>query len=435
MEPAFDMEEFIRQKLADMKSLEQKELLRDMMEAVFLPMYRQTETHYGRLKQRVRDELTVGVNDYAIYTSVMTERELSMPHSYLRPMLREDSNAHIPALNTAEPVLDTLYCQIAYPVFLERRKRYSGFQGVIQTDKGNVDATFALRPAKRYVDAVYELYRTFQANQVPWKTPCAPLLFHFYDLIPIKIGQIPTDAVYLGYRADGLAAYSPSEDRKIPVWNIQTVSVSSKEFAEPALDKVNYEHEVELAPLPPGNYLAIPKGNVLAARKEKNTLIVVSPEEEQLVCDAYHILSYANLPTNKLEAQLFSNHNQDTFAGRMSSWYQQNIKTRGEFQRLIYSMGANHRYHLRGIEVLYEPYQGETYEVDIFIRDEIRDAAVSKTLLLTFERIEQSAYYDHDLLSYYCSAIQRVYPEYSVQGIFLDQGKWVPRESGEGVAL
>ena len=70
-----------------------------------------------------------------------------------------------------------------------------------------------------------------------------------------------------------------------------------------------------------------------------------------------------------------------------------------------------------------------------FIEDEVRDKAVTKTLLLTFEAIEDIDIYDRDLISYYCSQLQFIFPEYHVKGNLLPLGSEPVRKRGEALPI
>lgn len=435
MEPDFDMEQFIRQKLAGMKSLEEKQLLRDILGDVFLPLHHQTEKYYEALRQRVRDDVLLSEDNYAIYTSVMSPQELAVPHNFLRPMLSADLESHTPALEADTSVLDTLYWEQPYPDTQKIIRANPSFPGIIKTDKGDIPAIFMLQWSRRYLEKLYQLYRIFLLNQIPWRTVCAPLLYHFYDLIPLHAEAIPKNSSYLGYQSDFLEIHGIGNERRIPVWNLETIPVKIHEFPEPALDKVNYEYRIMLSDLAQGSYLAASGTLVLAARRERDTLILVSSSDGQLHSELIRLIPYLENAADKIEAPIFTNCPKKHFAGRLVSWYQQNIKTRAELQRLLAEMGAQERYILRETEVVPYAIEGETYISDTFLIDEIRDPAISKTLLLSFERKAECCFYDHDLISYYCTVIQQIYPEYHVHAALLDCGTWNPKEHGEGVAL
>lgn len=436
MEPNFDMEAFIREKLENMKSLEDQRLLRDMMNEVFLPMYHQSEQNYQRLRERVRDEIQVCANDYAVYTSVMSEQELKVPHSFLRPMVPSDVVHHPADLTEARPILDTLCWECPYP---ERKRIQAGrpsFPGVLKTDQGEFEAVFGLKRSQKYLDKLYQLYHIFLANQIPWHTVCAPLLHHFYDLILLEVKNLPADASCLGFYSDFLEQHGiGSQERRIPVWNMEQLRVQSSDFPMPAIDKINYEYRIGLEKLEKGAYLAIPDRLVLAARREENAIIVVSPQDSQMVCGLYHVLPCASAPTDRVAAPVFSNRTKDQFAGRMALWYRQNVKTRGEFCRLLNGLGMDEHFHLRETKVLYQSVEEDTYNTDPFLKDEICSAAVSKTLVLMVESKREQRVYDYDLLSYYCSCIQSLYPEYRVCGRLFALGAWKANEQSEGVAL
>ena len=58
----------------------------------------------------------------------------------------------------------------------------------------------------------------------------------------------------------------------------------------------------------------------------------------------------------------------------------------------------------------------ETYEVNDFIVDEIRDSNIKKVLILSFEAQEKNNYLNYDILSFIISEVQFIYPEYECEG-------------------
>ena len=58
----------------------------------------------------------------------------------------------------------------------------------------------------------------------------------------------------------------------------------------------------------------------------------------------------------------------------------------------------------------------ETYEVNDFIINEIREDNIKKLLILYFEPIDKENYLNKDILSFLTSEVQFIYPEYKCEG-------------------
>ena len=61
----------------------------------------------------------------------------------------------------------------------------------------------------------------------------------------------------------------------------------------------------------------------------------------------------------------------------------------------------------------------ETYSMNPFIEDEVRDTRAQKKLLLQFQAGEQEPWLQRDVASFLVSEVQRIYPEYECGGIIV----------------
>ena len=65
------------------------------------------------------------------------------------------------------------------------------------------------------------------------------------------------------------------------------------------------------------------------------------------------------------------------------------------------------------------PGQRETYSMNSFVQDEIRDRTAQKKLVLYFRRGQKLEWLQRDVLSFLVSGVQRVYPEYDCGGVLV----------------
>ena len=94
------------------------------------------------------------------------------------------------------------------------------------------------------------------------------------------------------------------------------------------------------------------------------------------------------------------------------------MKTKSELARVINSFEASK--YLKFKEVILEDCSdinsNETYDVNDFIIDEIRDANIKKRLILKFQAIDKDNYINNDILSFLVSEAAFLYPEYKCEG-------------------
>lgn len=61
----------------------------------------------------------------------------------------------------------------------------------------------------------------------------------------------------------------------------------------------------------------------------------------------------------------------------------------------------------------------ETYSMNPFIEDEVRDTRAQKKLLLQFRAGEGDSWLQRDVASFLVTEVQRIYPEYECGGIIV----------------
>ena len=188
-----------------------------------------------------------------------------------------------------------------------------------------------------------------------------------------------------------------------------------------ALDKVNYEYVFDLSEEGAEHGYLADYGNedISAVRRENNTLIITSPTPKGLTWDMYKIIKRKEYATDYFSYDLMSNAQEDSFAARMISYYGTLIKTRAELQRLLAAYYVSQYIELDSVHVVPGAITGETYEVNNFLKDEIRDLAVSKSLLLKFISLSYESYILRDVMSFLVSQAQIIYPEFHCVGVLI----------------
>ena len=111
------------------------------------------------------------------------------------------------------------------------------------------------------------------------------------------------------------------------------------------------------------------------------------------------------------------NERADSFSEKFQRKWDQRIKTRAELERFIRGFGLDDYVHYQKCEIL-DDFAGkkETYSMNPFIEDEIRDTRWQKKLLLYFQAGGREPWLQRDLASFLVSEVQRFYPEYECGG-------------------
>ena len=132
-------------------------------------------------------------------------------------------------------------------------------------------------------------------------------------------------------------------------------------------------------------------------------MCVVSPDRKQ---------------NEKYKYELMTNEVNMNFANKLAFEKPYTIKTKTELARVINSFKASKKLIFNDVK-LQENYEGElnqTYEINDFIIDEIRDENIKKVLILYFKPVNKENYLNNDILSFLVSEVQFLYPEYKCEG-------------------
>ena len=426
-----DMRRYIVERLDEIKPGLEKETLRNILEEIFIPLYDHTSEQYARIESRVRDEMPLKISSYIIWTTLLRKENATGSYPYLFPMLEEDLD--VPEIDTVEISqrlksereirLDTVFIQADYLVCKEISQTGRVFNATLKTSTGEMKVGVSLRLSKRYPSRVENLYRLFISNDIPWQTINCPYMFKMFDvmLVRVEFGEGEDAGISTGYQADFGEYSGYIKYGFVPVWNVERIRIHSNDFPLAALDKVNYEYSFDLGEEGSEHgYLAdFTSVDISAVRREENTLIVTSPSQKGIVWDMYKVIKRKHYAAEQFQFELLNNAPNETFSARMIAHYGTVIKTNAELRRLLESYEVSNFLKLESMSVRQGKTDGETYEVNVFLNDEIRDVAVSKSLLLNFRPVASNSIILRDVMSFLVSQVQLVYPEFNCVGVLV----------------
>ena len=426
-----DMRQFISQRLNEIKSISEKDLLRDILENIFIPLYDHTESQYKRIERRVKEEMPLSVCSYTIWSTVFERNSAFGGCPYLFPMLEDDmSNPTVELHNLQERLdaeheirLETVFMQADYLVCKEIDRAAEIFRATLKTETGDIKIGIRLRHSKRYLAKVESLYKLFIANNIPWQTINAPYMFKMFDVMLVSIDS--EIAANLGtvssYDADFGRHTQLIQHGFVPVWNVRQITMKSADFPLAALDKVNFEYVFDLSEEGSEHgYLAdLGNADISAVRRERENLVVTSPAQKDLFWNMYKVMKRTEYETEYFRYELFNNAPDGSFAARMVAYYGTVIRTNAELHRLIAGYEVSEYMRLESVQVVQGAATGETYDVNSFLNDEIRDSAISKSLLFKFKPLKSESFIHRDVMSFLVSQMQLVYPEFHCVGMLV----------------
>lgn len=422
------MDNKIYEKLNDIKDLEDRKLLKKIMNNVFSALEDYTEEKLKVLEKRVFDEIEYKKDKYTVYSTIIKKEEIDPTNEFLYPILEEDMEDTI---YETDKILESLrdnkntslfkvFLKCDYLTFKNILKTKQ-IEGKIETDKNVYKAYFKLKENKEYINKVSRLYETFIKNNIPWTTMNMPYIHKIADVILVDHdGHIEKSEKIIKIDVDFKEDSKYVKYNMIPFWNIERLILPRDGFPIPCEDKINYEHNVSIVKQGKENGYLVEYNseNVSQIIFKEESFVIVSKSEEIKSCEVLKFIENNNDKYQKYDYELMTNEVTINFANKLSMQNSYAIKTKVELIRIINSFKASK--DLKLIDVKLEKKlsteEREIYDINDFIIDEIREDQIEKSLILYFKPINKDNYLNNDILSFLVSEIQLIYPEYNCEG-------------------
>lgn len=423
----FDMEQYIRSRMMEIAPLEDRAAYKEIVGKLLLELYRYNREAYERLEEKILRESTPGQGDYAVYMGLTDRKNYDATDAFLYPMREEDpgkrevsAKAVNEAVKAGEPIL--LYtvflpakASVIYRLLGENRE----FSGMICTDKRQYRGTFTLRRGSTYLDQVKDLYYIFAANSQPWTTVCEAYLMKLLDVYLLTAEKIPEKDTIREIQVDFEEYADTVQYDRIPLWNLKKMREKTSTYPEPCIDKINYEHRIFAHRLDPDcEYLvADTDAEITNVRRVEGDLIITCTLDAPHEWELYRIGREEE--KGHYHYPVLGNRCKDSFSGDITELYRRSIKTRGEMARLIEAFDYHEYITFKGVEICTAPpqgWEGSNYNMDGFVRDEIRVGNSGQALLLHFVPTDGENYLCEDIMSFFVTQVQKLFPEYLCVG-------------------
>lgn len=421
-----EMKQMIRNEVQSINSLEERVAFKELMEGVFLSLYEANEEMYRALEERVMDDLSYDINRYLIRTGLVERAYLDKSHHVMTAMREEDMNPPVSTAAEIRKVVDaegkfcltTIFLQcdaLEVRSIFEEKKFYTGIL------KAGTDYSIKiqLEPSKRYLNQVEDLYHLFMKNGIPWQTVNAPYLFKMADVVITKIPEELPDHEHVTNLFMDFGDYNAAvRYDMIPIWNVQHLMLDSVGFPIPCGDYENYEHVISIRGYGKEHaYLVDDQTGIKKVRQSGEKLMVTGKTKKSKKWDIYMIRRGGESKIDRYHYPMMENVRKEGFAERFQRRGGQMVKTKGELERFIWGMGLEDYIEYQSC-MLTEPEQErhETYAMNFFMEDEIRDRKGKKQLTLYFKAQQKETWLLRDMASFILSEVQELYPEYECGG-------------------
>ncbi len=413
-----------------MEDLEQRRELKSMMTGLFTSLANYQEDMNEKLKNRVFSEIQISEEMRDIYVTVCSREEIDPLHEFLYPMIEEDLvnpiidvKSTIMALCEEQNVfLCTLFLTCDFPMIQKLKALNPTFQGKMKTNKGVYNIEVTLKQSQKYIAEIEKLYHSFLKNDLPWKTVHHPYANKFFDVYLNQIdGELQEDEVIQEISVHLQEWNLYKRTNIIPLWNVQHLEISTTGFPFPALDRINFEHTISLQKYGSENGFLIDgeETNIRYVKRLPDSLVVVSPIEESKKWKVLKIVQPKEVNEESYPFKLVSNKKKGSFVNRYANLQLRSIRTKGEMFRLVDSFDASKGFKLVDFNFLDGKNESLTYDMNPFIIENIRMNEYKKILQLVFKCEIGDDFLMYDLMSFIVSEVQRAFPDYRCEGVFI----------------
>lgn len=429
MERTEQIKQMIRNEIQSIENLKERVAFKELMEGVFLTLYETNERMYQHLENRVINELAYDINRYQLKTGLIERDYIDQSHHLMSAICEEDleqpkfkfGELRKKIKEDGKVCLATVFIQCDVMEIKAFYKNQSAFTGVIYTDEA-YPVPIQVESNKRYLSEIEHLYHLFMKNGIPWKTVNAPYLFKMADVYITDIPEtIPDDMALTRFGTD-FGEYNPSIHYDvIPVWNIRKLKLDSIGFPVACEDYENYEHTISIREYGAEHaYLVEEKKGIRNIRQSGDKLMITGQIANAKKWDVYMIRKGSDHKIDRYTYPIMENFRRDGFAERFQRRSGQPVKTKGELRRFILGFGLENYIEYQDC-TLVNPgtTKIETYSMNFFMRDEIREKGGRKLLILYFKPQSQDTWILRDIASFLSSEVQELYPEYDCGGVLV----------------
>ncbi|WP_432665110.1 normocyte-binding protein [Wukongibacter baidiensis] len=421
------MLEKIHNRINDMENLKDRALLKELLNGIFIPLCEHDDNMYKKLEQRIFDEIEYNQKNFSIYTTIVSKKNYDPIHYFLHPMKDDDTyDQQIDYKSLFEESSDEnkikvnkVLFQCDYLELVKILNENNRFKGTIKTDINTYEAEFVVTRNNEYHEIIEKMYKIFMKNSIPWRTINAPYISKIVDVNLVEYDEKILEEEIEDIVVDFKEYSKYVKYDMVPLWNIEGLVLKSTGFPVPCEDKINFEHLITLEEESESGYLLdCINEEIKNVRQTKNTLIITAKEEDARAWNVFRIVKKKDSKLDRYDYALFSNSKNISFIEKFVNYNNNNIKTKAELMRIINAFELNRYLTFKDVYIEKTSSHNiiETYNMNEFIADEIRDFDSNKRLVLEFQSSDKSNFIIRDILSFIISEIQVYYPEYICEG-------------------
>ncbi len=420
----FKVKEYISKRMLEIEDLKERVIYREIAEKVLIDLYEYHQEQYSILCDNIIKQVKSEEKLSSLYIGLTTRNKFDETDGFLYPMQKEDSqNNTIDIIDIIETIknnenyfLFNIYLDETYQNVVKFKENNAYFTGIIITSTGEFKVKFNIEFNSNYLDLIKSLYSYHILNAKSWFTMCTAYLHRIFSVSVCEIIDTNIDGDLLDIKINMLDLEDKTYYDVIPLWNIKSICETTSSYPRPVKSSINYQHKIFAHKLNSNsNYLAT-NNEVLIQNvyRSNGDLIIIS---NQSIPVDWNLIEICEFKESIYEFKPLTNHYNIEFADELMKIYKTSIKTKHEIKRFLKKLPYFDYLIFNDISIL-NKYNNviQTYDVDEFIIDEIRNVKDKKFLLLTFDARDVNNVLNYDLMSFLVTHIQKLFPEYNCIG-------------------
>lgn len=414
------MKDLIKDRLDKIENLEDRRLLKQILNRLFTSLTEYTEEELFQIKKQVLDEIENTNEQFDIYYQLLPKDEVDIISDFFFPVQKidlqemEESTDNQIELNQ---LMKKVYLNCDFLQINRFIQSLPGreFNGTIETTKQTYHVLFSVQEYKGYMEQIGHLYANFIENHFPWRTVLHPPLFKFVGVHMNQELLLDEDEKIKKIEIDLQEMDTYKKMDMVPLWNIKKLYIKNESFAVPAYDQIHFKHTINITEFgnQHGYIVDASQVDLSYVRKDKTSITIFSNTEKIMDWQIFQIIQPQTISEDLYQK---SNHREDYYADRFAKRENFTIRSMCEISRMIQPFSLMNGFVLEKVTMKKKlPMTVETYDVNRFVTDSIREDEDRKVMLLSF-KAEKVTSMTRDEMSFLVSEIQLSFPEFLCVG-------------------
>lgn len=420
------MKERIRENLNNIADLEDRKLLKEIMNYVFDGMVDYTDSVYENIRKRVFDEINLDYTRKNIYVTICERSRYDGIDKFMFPLDSKDLHTNFEKAETIiekqskgeKIVLGRTFFACDYMLLSRVKQEQPIYNGILITNQHRYEVKIRLQQSHKYIDMIRNLYYYYQQNNLNWVSLNAPYFYKFFEFILENELSLDEKETIERVEVSFGELDSFRNDNVLPLWNLEETHLFSTNFPIATGDNLRYQHKFNI---PSGDSIY---ESIVRFEKEHDGYVIRDEESISIILSEENIEKWPVYKIHNPDSQfqydygypVFSNAWKEKFLVGYARQQVRVIRTQAELYRQLYSFEASDLFKIRKIEILpFYKEVGDSYPVNDFIEEDIRPDDGRKIMLISYEAIEKN-YLSIDVMSFIISELQQYFPEYKCIG-------------------